>query len=147
MRRVCQERLRMESDGRWCPAHRHRPEQPTPQGFGAVAAIERDDRATISVRVPRCLPDGRGNKTRRTVQPAVAFRTHRALALAATVGTVHSLLPRTGSTVTCSRTAERRRTCSRSAVRFRDMPGARATAGRIDESARKMLGAQIETNV
>ena len=81
----------MESDGRWCPAHRHRPGVPTPQGFGAVAAIERDDRTTISVRVPRCLPDGRGNKTRRTVQPAAA--------------------------------------------------------GRIDESARKMPGAQVETNV
>ena len=32
----------MESDGRLCPAHRHRSEQPTPQGVGAFAAIERD---------------------------------------------------------------------------------------------------------
>ena len=51
-----------------CPAHRHRPEQPTPQGVGAVAAFERDDRAATFGRVPRCLPSNRGNKTRRTVQ-------------------------------------------------------------------------------
>ena len=35
----------MESEGRLCPAHRHRPEQRTPQGVGAIAAFERDDRA------------------------------------------------------------------------------------------------------
>ena len=51
-----------------CPAHRHRPEQPTPQGVGAVAAFERNDRAAVSERVPRCLPDDRGNKVRRAVQ-------------------------------------------------------------------------------
>lgn len=38
-----------------------------PQGFGAVAAIERDDRATISESVPRS-PDDKGNKLKRTVQ-------------------------------------------------------------------------------
>ena len=54
--------------GRLCPAHRHRPEQPTPQGVGAVAAFERNDRAAVSERVPRCLPDDRGNKVRRAVQ-------------------------------------------------------------------------------
>ena len=51
-----------------CPAHRHRPEQPTPQRVGAVAAIERDDWAAVSERVPRCLPSDRGNKARRAVQ-------------------------------------------------------------------------------
>lgn len=38
-----------------------------PQGFGVVAAIERDDRATISESVPRSPDDG-GNKLKRTVQ-------------------------------------------------------------------------------
>ena len=51
-----------------CPAHRHRPVRPLPQGFGAFAALERDDRAATFQRVPRCLPGNRGNKTRRAVQ-------------------------------------------------------------------------------
>ena len=58
----------MESDGRLCPAHRHRPVRPPPQGFGARAAFERDDRAATFGRVPRCLPGNRGNKTRHAVQ-------------------------------------------------------------------------------
>ena len=48
--------------------HRCRPEHPTPQGIGAVAAFERDDRAATFGRAPRCLPDDKGNKTRRAVQ-------------------------------------------------------------------------------
>ena len=50
------------------PAHRYRPGTPAPQGVGAVAAIERDDRAATPERVPRCHPGGTGNKTCRTVQ-------------------------------------------------------------------------------
>ena len=68
MRRVWRENSEGSPDGRLCPAHRHWPEQPTPQGVGAVAAIERDDRAAVSERVPRCLPGTRGNKMRREVQ-------------------------------------------------------------------------------
>ena len=65
-------------DGPICPAHRHRPEQPTPQGVEAIAAIERDDRAANSERVPHRLPDSRGNKTLRVVQPGGAgFHTSR----------------------------------------------------------------------
>ena len=68
----------MESEGRLCPAHRHRPEQPTPQGVGAFAAIERDDRAAITERDPHRLLDNRGNKRRRRVQArSVAFHTPR----------------------------------------------------------------------
>ena len=58
----------MESDGRLCPAHRHLREQPKPQWFGTVAAIERDDRTANLVRVPRCLPGNTGNKVRGVVQ-------------------------------------------------------------------------------
>ena len=55
-------------DGRSRPAHRDWLEAPAPQGFGAAAAIERDDRAAITERVPRCHPGSTGNKTCRTVQ-------------------------------------------------------------------------------
>ena len=50
------------------PAHRYRLGTPAPQGVGAVAAIERDDRAATPERVPRCRPGNTGNKTCRTVQ-------------------------------------------------------------------------------
>ena len=125
-----------ESDGRLCPAHLHRPEQPPPQGVGAVAAIERDDRAAISEGVPRCLPSSRGNKLTRAVQVGG--------------GSLHT--PRSSNSgsgsqpFTRSRRAARdgshvpvpqnvRCTCSRRAVRYRDAPGGRTTAGRIDESS------------
>ena len=104
MRGVDEKRLRMESDGRLCPAHRHRPKQPTPQGVGAFAAIERDDRAATFGRVPRCLPAARGNKTRRAVQAHRGFLTHRAPAAAAAAW-VHPLPPRIARRWTCSRTA------------------------------------------
>ena len=68
----------MESEAGLCPANRHRPEQPSPQRFEAVAAFERDDRAAVTVRVPHRLPDGRGNRTGRAVQTAMADFTHRA---------------------------------------------------------------------
>ena len=68
----------MESKGRLSPAHRDRLGRPAPQGFGAVAAFERDDRAAITVRVPHRLPDSRGNRTGRGVQTAIADFTHRA---------------------------------------------------------------------
>ena len=58
----------MESGGRLCSAHRHRPEQLTPQEVGAVAAFERDDRAATFGHVPSCLPSNRGNKGRRAAQ-------------------------------------------------------------------------------
>ena len=45
---VCRPRLRMESEGHWCPLHWRQPKPPPPQGFGAVAALEQDDG-------PRCL--------------------------------------------------------------------------------------------
>ena len=48
----------------------------TLQGSGAVAAIERDDRAAVSERVPRCLPGNRGNKTRRAVHVGSAAFHH-----------------------------------------------------------------------
>ena len=83
----------------------------------ARVAIERDDRAAISERVPRCLPSNRGNKTRRAVQ--------------ARGGVIHTTRTGTGagggagSPVTAAqwmqphmvRTAARlRRTCSRIAA-------------------------------
>ena len=58
----------MESEWRSCPAHRPRPKPPLSQGFGALAALERDDRATVSVRVPRCRPVNRDNKIASWVQ-------------------------------------------------------------------------------
>ena len=84
----------MESEAGLCPALRHRPEQPSPQWVGAVAASERDDRAAVTVRVPHRLPDRRGNRTGCGVQTAMADFTHRAPAArcyrcAATV--VHTL--------------------------------------------------------
>ena len=48
--------------------YRPRPGSPAPQVFGAVAVLERDDRAAIFGRVSRCRPGTRGNKTRRAVQ-------------------------------------------------------------------------------
>ena len=38
------------------------------QDFGALAAVERDDRTTVSERAPHCFPGSRGNKTARGVQ-------------------------------------------------------------------------------
>ena len=50
------------------PAHRFRLAASALQGFGAVAAIERDGRAAISERVPRCRAGSSRNKARRAVQ-------------------------------------------------------------------------------
>ena len=58
-------------EGQSCPAHRYRIGTPAPQGVGAVAAIERDDRSAISVHVPRCRPGKRSNKVRHTVRVPV----------------------------------------------------------------------------
>ena len=55
---------------RSCRTHRVGPGRPSLQGFGTVAALERDDRSVISERVPRCLPDNGGNEVRRAVQAA-----------------------------------------------------------------------------
>ena len=68
VRRVWMKKLRMESDGRFRPAHRHGPGRPVPQGAGARAAIEREDRTAISERVPCGLPRTRGNRSRGGVQ-------------------------------------------------------------------------------
>ena len=116
-----------------CPAHRQRSEQPPPQGYGTFAAIERDDRSAMPVRVPRYLRDDRGNKVRNGSQ--------------ANEGILH--IPRTGSGgggprwitryrraawneahVSTSQTI--RRTISRSAVRCRDAPDSALTA-EVDE--------------
>lgn len=76
------QRLRRESDGRLCPAHRHRPIRPTPQGVGAFAAIERDDRAAVSERVPHRLPYNRGKSCRTPQERSAAFHTSRTAGLA-----------------------------------------------------------------
>ena len=68
VRLVWMKKLRMESDGRFRSAHRHGPGRPLPQGVGARAAIERDDRTAISERVPCGLPRTRGNRSRGAVQ-------------------------------------------------------------------------------
>ena len=68
VRRVWMKKLRMESDGRFRPAHRHGPGRPVPQGSGARAAIEREDRTAISERVPCGLPRTRGNRSHDAVQ-------------------------------------------------------------------------------
>ena len=87
-------------EGRLCPAHRHRPEQPAPQWVGAVAALERDDRAAVSERVPHSLPERRGNKTARAVQAGRAgFHTPRIDASA--------LPPRSGTPRACYRKPSR----------------------------------------
>ena len=90
----------MESGGRLCPAHRHRPEQPAPQGFAAVAAFERDDRVAVSERVPHRLPGGRGNRMARAVQAGrTGFHTSRTGASA--------FPPRCGTPGTCFRKPSR----------------------------------------
>ena len=68
VRRVWRKKLRMESDRRFRPAHRHGPGRPVPQGSGARAAIEREDRTAISERVPCGLPRTRGNRSHDAVQ-------------------------------------------------------------------------------
>ena len=68
VRGVWRKKLRMESDGRFRPAHRHGPGWPLLQRVGARAAIERDDRTAISERVPCGLPRTRGNRSRGAVQ-------------------------------------------------------------------------------
>ena len=96
-------------NGRLCPSHRHRPEQPTPQGVGAVAAIERGDRAAIFGRVPRCLPGNKGNKTPLAVQARGGIpHTHRAPTTATTLAQVHPLLARIGRRCASFRAQNRR---------------------------------------
>ena len=79
VRRVWMKKLRMESDGRFRPAHRHGPGRPLPQGAGARAAIEREDRTAISERVPCGLPRTRGNRSRGAVQACRDIHTTRIL--------------------------------------------------------------------
>ena len=87
-------------DGRLSPAHRHRPEQPAPQWVGAIAAIERDDRAAVSERVPHRLPSSGGNRPARAVQAGRAgFHTPRIDASA--------VPPRSGTPRTCYRKPSR----------------------------------------
>ena len=69
-------RLRMESDGRPRPSHRRRPKPPLPQGFGALAALERDDRAAVSERVPHRLPASEVTERGVTRKPAGVDFTH-----------------------------------------------------------------------
>ena len=58
----------MESEWRSCPPRCHRPKPPLSQGFGALAAPERDGPTATSERVPRCRPVNRGNKVVSWVQ-------------------------------------------------------------------------------
>ena len=81
---VCRPRLRMESDGHWCPLHRRQPKPPLPQGFGVIAALERDDRPTICERAPRRLPVGKRNRragAKQTSDDALHTFAHRARAI------------------------------------------------------------------
>ena len=78
LRRVCE----LNPDGgrgrHRRPAHRDRLETPAPQGVGAVAAIERDDRAAIVGRVPRCRPATTVTEQDTRRKCLAAFRTHGA---------------------------------------------------------------------
>ena len=117
--------------GQLCPAHRHRPEQQTPQGLGAFAAFERDDQAATLGRFPVVFPTSEVTKRDAPCKQAAASFTHRAAGTATSVATLHSIPPRSTGSVPCSRTVECRRTCSRTAVRGCDVPGARTTAASI----------------
>ena len=86
--------------------------QPEPQAVGAVAAIERDDRAATPGRVPRGRPDIRGNEEQPTVQAAGAILHTLRSGLVSQVG---SLPDRTGARAHGPHRSAASRTCSRTA--------------------------------
>ena len=61
-----------------CDAHRRQPKQPLPQGFGAVAAGERDVGAVVSARVPRLLPAAEATERVAARKPVRSDFAHRA---------------------------------------------------------------------
>ena len=75
-----QNRLPQESERHTCPAHRRRPKPPLPQGVGALAAPERNDRAATPERVPHRLPAAEVTKRGTARKPARSDFTHRASA-------------------------------------------------------------------
>ena len=84
----------MESGAGLRPANRHRPEQLSPQRVGAVAAVERDHPAAVTVRVPHHLPDDKDDRTGCEVQTAMPDFTHCAPAARCyrcTAALVHTL--------------------------------------------------------
>ena len=91
--------------GGLCPAHRHRPGQPTPQGVGAIAAFERDDRAATLGAFRVVFLTKRVTKRGARCKRAAAFLTHRAPAPAPAAAWVQPLPQRTGKGCTWSRTA------------------------------------------
>ena len=78
MRGVWSKSTPQESDGHACTAHRRRPKPPPSQGVGALAASERNDRATTPERVPHRLPAAEVTKRGVTRKPAGSDFTHRA---------------------------------------------------------------------
>ena len=108
-----------------------------PQGFGAVAAFERDNRAAVSGRVPHRLPGGRGNRPARGVQARGAgFHTSRTGGL--------PLPPRSGAGCTCylkpSRAGSHVTAAPARAVQCPDVQG---DGGGIDSLPRKHRAAMI----
>ena len=105
MRRVWNQRPpRAVRTASW-PEAPSRPEQPPPQGFGAVAAFEREDRSATLGRVPRCLPAPEVTERGARCKRAEGFRTHRAAAAPATGARVHALPRRSARRCTCFRSA------------------------------------------
>ena len=118
-------------------AHRFGPGKPVPQGFGAVAALERDDRTAVSERVPPRLPGGRGNRPARGVQARGAgFHTSR---------TGGSLLPpRSGAGYTCYLKPSRAGSHVTAApARAVQCPVVQGDGGGIDSLPRKHRAAMI----
>ena len=113
-----------------CPAHRYRLEAPAPQGFGAVAAIERDDRPAVTERVPRCRPATKVIKRAARWKCQAAFITHGAPGSAPlprrTSAAVH-VPPNRLASRTCSRKRKRGRR-----TRYRGVSSTRTGADTAD---------------
>ena len=113
-----------------CPAHRYRLEAPAPQGFGAVAAIERDDRPAVTERVPRCRPAMKVIKRAARWKCQAAFITHGAPGSAPlprrTSAAVH-VPPNRLASRTCSRKRKRGRR-----TRYRGVSSTRTGADTAD---------------